>query len=90
MRRRQVWQALRRAEHATVTPIPPAMPVAPVAPVACDSTKETKESAEQIKVGEWTATRAEPEPSSKGPGTCPKCHQYIGRGMHFHIRACKG
>ena len=22
--------------------------------------------------------------------TCPKCHKALGRGAHFHIKACKG
>ncbi len=48
MRRRQVWQALRRAEHATITPIEPA-------PVP-----EPTPAPESVHVGEWTATRTEP------------------------------
>lgn len=23
-------------------------------------------------------------------GTCPKCREYIGRGVHFHAKACNG
>src|SRR5260221_7170662 len=37
MRRRQVWQALRRAEHATVTPIEPPLPPPPAPPPAPES-----------------------------------------------------
>ncbi|MEK1929492.1 MAG: hypothetical protein AAAC47_06820 [Pararhizobium sp.] len=23
-------------------------------------------------------------------GTCPKCGKHIGKGAHFHIKACNG
>lgn len=33
------------------------------------------------------AKYAEPE---KPKGVCSKCGKYIGRGLHFHEKACKG
>lgn len=32
--------------------------------------------------------KAEPKPIDKG--TCPKCGKHIGKGAHFHIKACDG
>lgn len=29
-----------------------------------------------------------PVPVAKGE--CPKCGKYIGRGVHFHLKACNG
>lgn len=23
-------------------------------------------------------------------GTCPKCGRHIGKGIHFHVKACDG
>lgn len=23
-------------------------------------------------------------------GTCPKCGKHIGKGIHFHVKACDG
>lgn len=23
-------------------------------------------------------------------GTCPKCGEHIGKGIHFHVKACNG
>lgn len=33
-----------------------------------------------------------PKPPEVPPvpkGVCPKCKQYIGRGVHFHLKSCK-
>jgi hypothetical protein len=35
------------------------------------------------------------EPSKEAPkvvnkGACPKCGRVIGRGVNFHVKACKG
>jgi len=78
MRRRQIWQALHAAEHATVTPLPLPEPPKPqpwkVTPVAAPSAAE----------------RASEPPKEFAPGICSKCGRYIGRGMHFHVRSCDG
>jgi hypothetical protein len=30
------------------------------------------------------------KPEEVAKGVCPKCRRHIGKGMHFHIRACDG
>lgn len=50
----------------------------------------------QIYAAQSAATNAQvpppvevraPEPVRK-IGECPKCHKIIGRGLHFHMKAC--
>lgn len=31
-----------------------------------------------------------PEPKTIEKGACPKCGKHIGRGLHFHVKACEG
>lgn len=43
---------------------------------------------------EWNETPAEREQRLKAKpvpvGVCPKCGRHIGRGIAFHVKACKG
>lgn len=41
---------------------------------------------------DWTLIDFEP-PKKAAPvikGACPKCGKPLGKGGHFHVRACKG
>lgn len=39
----------------------------------------------------WEAERAPPEPEKPlAKGACRHCGVHIGRGVHFHERACQG
>lgn len=31
-----------------------------------------------------------PEVKADDKGTCPKCGRHIGKGVHFHLKACNG
>lgn len=31
-----------------------------------------------------------PAPPNLERGMCPKCRKIIGRGLHFHVKACNG
>lgn len=33
---------------------------------------------------------AKASPVSVPKGHCPKCGKHIGRGLHFHVKACSG
>lgn len=44
---------------------------------------------------EWNETPAERDARMKRPvggelpkGNCPKCGKHIGKGVHFHMKAC--
>lgn len=30
------------------------------------------------------------EAKADDKGSCPKCGRYIGKGIHFHVKACDG
>jgi hypothetical protein len=44
----------------------------------------------EFSVGKRDRTpEAAPAPAIDPPkGTCPKCGKHIGRGLHFHVKAC--
>lgn len=33
---------------------------------------------------------AAPKPAAVSTKTCPKCGRTLGKGGHFHVKACKG
>ena len=37
-----------------------------------------------------TCGRPYEQPKQVGKGNCPKCGKYCSRGLHFHVRACRG
>jgi len=47
---------------------------------------KTNDGAENVTV----MSEAFKEAEAKKRGVCPKCERHIGRGVHFHVRACKG
>lgn len=56
-----------------------AAPVAPAFPMSDDT--------------DWVLVSFEKKMAKEEPlpkGTCPKCREHIGRGLHFHVKACDG